>query len=76
MAHALIDAATISQFRRDVQSVAERTEAVLALGNEHGFRIMVALGTILRGWAHVMQQPGAGEGADAPGACRLACHGH
>jgi predicted ATPase/DNA-binding winged helix-turn-helix (wHTH) protein len=60
LAHALIDAATISQFRRDIRSVSERAEAVLALGNEHGFRIMVALGTILQGWAHAMQQPGAG----------------
>jgi predicted ATPase/DNA-binding winged helix-turn-helix (wHTH) protein len=60
LAHALIDAATISQFRRDVRSVSERAEAVLALGNEHGFRIMIALGTILRGWAHAVQQPGAG----------------
>lgn len=60
LAHALIDAATICQFRRDVQSVSEHAEAVLALGNEHGFRVMVAQGTILRGWAHAMQQSGVG----------------
>ena len=60
LAHALIDAATISQFRRDGQSVSERAEAVLALGHEHGFRVMVAQGTILRGWARALQQSGAG----------------
>jgi predicted ATPase len=60
LAYALIDAATVSQLRRGVRVVSERAEAVLALGHAHGFRIMVALGTILRGGAAAMPQPGAG----------------
>jgi predicted ATPase/DNA-binding winged helix-turn-helix (wHTH) protein len=60
LAHALIDTATIAHFRRDVQAVSKRAEAVLALGREYGFQIMLALGSILQGWAHARQQPEAG----------------
>jgi predicted ATPase len=60
LAYALIDTATVAQLRRDTQAVTERAEAVLALGNAYGFRIMVALGTVLRGWALAPQQPEEG----------------
>jgi predicted ATPase len=59
LATALILAALVHQFRRDVQAVQERAEAVIALSTEQGFPNWLAIGTILRGWALTAQGEGA-----------------
>ena len=46
-----IVAATLHQLRREAQAVQEQAEAALAIGTAHGFPYVVALGTLLRGWA-------------------------
>jgi predicted ATPase len=51
-------AAFFSQFRRDVLAVHEHAEAAIALAIEQGFPLWAAWGTILRGWAQVMQGQG------------------
>jgi class 3 adenylate cyclase/predicted ATPase len=51
-------AAWVSQCRRDVPAVYEHAEAAVALATERGFPQWVAYGTILRGWALVMQGQG------------------
>src|SRR6185295_3365278 len=51
-------AAYISQFCRDVPAVHRQAEAAVALATEKGFPFWVAAGTILRGWALVIQGQG------------------
>ena len=51
-------AAIVSQCRRDVPAVHEHAEACVALAAEQGFTYWAAMGTILRGWALVMQGQG------------------
>ncbi|MFC2036435.1 tetratricopeptide repeat protein [Chloroflexota bacterium] len=42
--------ATFHQFRREGQTARERNEAALQLSTEEGFPLLVAGGTVLRGW--------------------------
>jgi class 3 adenylate cyclase/predicted ATPase len=51
-------AAYVSQFCRDVPAVHRQAEAAVALATEKGFPFWVAAGTILRGWALVIQGQG------------------
>ncbi len=59
LAFALDFAATLSQFRREVQAVQKQAEAAIALCSEQGFPFWLAWGTILRGWA--LTEEGHGE---------------
>jgi predicted ATPase len=58
LAWAWMAAATVYQFRREVQHVHEQAKAALALGTAHGFPYIEAVGTILQGWALAMQGRG------------------
>jgi predicted ATPase len=60
LAYVLQLAAVVHQFRREVQAVQERAEALIALSTEQGFPLWLAYGTILRGWALTA----LGEGAE------------
>jgi predicted ATPase len=51
-------ASWIHQWRRDVPAVHEQAEAAIALSTELGFTQWAAQGTILRGWALVIQGQG------------------
>ena len=51
-------AAYVSQFCRDVPAVHMQAEAAVALATEKGFPFWGAAGTILRGWALVIQGQG------------------
>src|SRR5262245_19432706 len=51
-------AAYVSQFCRDVPAVHMQAEAAVALATEKGFPFWGAAGTILRGWALVLQGQG------------------
>ena len=51
-------AAYVSQFYRDVPAVHMQAEAAVALATEKGFPFWGAAGTILRGWALVIQGQG------------------
>jgi predicted ATPase len=42
---------TLRQFRREVRETQETAESLIALCAEHGFAAVLALATILRGWA-------------------------
>jgi class 3 adenylate cyclase/predicted ATPase len=57
--YALLMATVVHQFRREVQAVQERAEALIALSTEQGFPFWLAYGTILRGWALTAQGEGA-----------------
>ena len=59
LAFALTVAALVYQFRREVQTVQERAEALMTLSTEQGFPYWLAYGTILRGWALTAQGEGA-----------------
>jgi predicted ATPase len=59
LAFALTVAAVAHQFRREVQAVQERAEALMTLSTEQGFPYWLAYGTILRGWALTAQGEGA-----------------
>ena len=59
LAYARYWAAMVAQLRRDVPAVQEQAEAALVLATAQGFPQWVAHGTILRGWALVMQDQGA-----------------
>jgi predicted ATPase len=59
LAFALVTAATVHQFRREVQAVQERAEALMKLCREQGFPHWLAYGTILQGWALSEQGEGA-----------------
>ncbi len=47
--------AQLNQFRREVQISFKQAEAAIDLANEHNFPVWKALGTVLHGWALVMQ---------------------
>jgi hypothetical protein len=53
LATALAFAAWVHHFRREGQLTQERADAGIALSTERGFKVLVAQGTILRGWAMV-----------------------
>jgi class 3 adenylate cyclase/predicted ATPase len=59
LAFTLAWAATVHQFRRELQAVQERAEALIALSTEQAFPFWLAFGTILRGWALTTQGAGA-----------------
>ncbi|MEJ2101544.1 MAG: AAA family ATPase [Desulfobacterales bacterium] len=59
LVYALTMAAVVHQFRREVQAVQERAEALMALSTEQDFPYWLAFGTILRGWALTAQGEGA-----------------
>ena len=48
---ALLCAATVRQFRREVEVTLELSESAIALSTENGFPAWTAYGTILYGWA-------------------------
>jgi predicted ATPase len=48
----------VHQFRREEPGVQGRAEALLALSTEQGFSLWLAAGTILQGWALVVQGQG------------------
>jgi predicted ATPase len=58
LAHARVQAAIVSQYRRDVPAVHAHAEAAIALATEQGFTQWAAQGTILRGWALALQGQG------------------
>ena len=51
-------AATLHQWRREVQATQKQAEAAVALSREQGFAFYVAFGTMLRGWALSVQEQG------------------
>jgi predicted ATPase len=55
MASALVFAARLHQYRREVHLTQERAEAFVALSIERGFALWVVWGTLLQGWALVEQ---------------------
>ena len=59
LAYALGQAAYLHQFRREVQAVQERAEAVIAVSTEHRFPHWLKHGMILRGWALSARGEGA-----------------
>jgi predicted ATPase len=61
LAITLFFAALVHQYRREVQAVQERAEAVIRLSTEQGFPTGLAWGTFLRGWA-LAEQGQAEEG--------------
>ena len=58
LAFARVFAAVVSQFCRDVLAVHAHAEAAVTLANEHGFPLLAAQGTSVRGWALAMQDQG------------------
>jgi predicted ATPase len=73
LAYALIFAALLHQFRREWPLTQEWAEAARALSAEQGFAGLVALGTILRGWALAERdpEPGAGQGQMEAGIAQM-----
>jgi class 3 adenylate cyclase/predicted ATPase len=75
LAFALNTVAAIHQFRREIEATQKRAEETIALCIDQGFALVLAIGTIRRGWALV--QLGQGEagttqirqGIDAHKAC-------
>jgi predicted ATPase len=59
LAFALSHAAGFHHFRRERQATQERVEAAITLSTEQGFPLLLAYGTILRGWA--LAEQGRGE---------------
>ena len=55
LAAALSHEAQLHQFRREPQATQERSEAAIALSNEHGFPLWFARASILLGWALTTQ---------------------
>jgi predicted ATPase len=70
---ALFFAAWVHQFCREVPLTQERTEAVIAIGGEHGNPVFSAAGTIFRGWALAQRyaEPGAGRGQREEGMAQM-----
>jgi predicted ATPase/class 3 adenylate cyclase len=58
LAFALDLAAVFYQYCSEEQITRERAEAAIALASEHGFALMEAFGTYMRGWALVKQGQG------------------
>jgi predicted ATPase len=63
LVYALNMAVLVHHFRREVQAVQERAEALIGLSTEQGFPMWLAYGTIMRGWALTAQGEEA-EGID------------
>jgi len=59
LAVALLSAAALHRFRREVQAAQARAEAIIALSTEQGFMTRLAAGTVVRGWA--LAEQGQGE---------------
>jgi predicted ATPase len=59
LVYALNMAVLVHHFRREVQAVQERAEALIGLSTEQGFPMWLAYGTIMRGWALTAQGEGA-----------------
>jgi len=55
LAHTLVSAAWLHQYRREGQSSQAQAEATIALSSDQGFPFYLAMGTILRGWALAAQ---------------------
>jgi class 3 adenylate cyclase/predicted ATPase len=51
LAYALYAGAILHQLRREAQAVYDQAEAAMAIGTAQGFRYVLALGMMLRGWA-------------------------
>jgi DNA-binding SARP family transcriptional activator/predicted ATPase len=51
LGYALAWDALLQNQQRNVQATRAQAEAVIALSREHGFKLWLAMGTILRGWA-------------------------
>jgi predicted ATPase/class 3 adenylate cyclase/DNA-binding winged helix-turn-helix (wHTH) protein len=51
-------AAILQQCRGDAQAVARYAETSLALAQQYGYALFIAMGEIFRGWALAEQQPG------------------
>jgi TOMM system kinase/cyclase fusion protein len=62
LATALAFAAWLHHFRREWQLTQERAGAGIALSTEHGFKVLVAQGTIFRGWALAQRSAAAETG--------------
>jgi TOMM system kinase/cyclase fusion protein len=73
LGNALFFAAWVSHFRWEGPLTQERAEAAIDLGGERGFTVLIAGGTIFRGWALVAQgrMPGAGPGLAEEGITQL-----
>jgi len=70
---ALCFAAWLHQFRREGRLAQERAEAGIALATEQGFTVLVAQGTIFRGWALAERcgEPEAGQGQREEGMAQM-----
>jgi predicted ATPase len=62
LATALAFAAWVHHFRREGQLTQERADAGIALSTERGFKVLVAQGTIFRGWAMAQRSAAPGTG--------------
>jgi predicted ATPase len=51
LAHALLFAAVLHQFRREERLAQERAQAAIALSRDHGLVMYGAMATVTRGWA-------------------------
>ncbi|MCI0422550.1 MAG: hypothetical protein L0312_25575, partial [Acidobacteria bacterium] len=56
LAHALIFAAILHQFRREEGMAQEQAEAAIAVSSEHGLVMFQAMATIIRSWALITQR--------------------
>jgi predicted ATPase len=73
LASALFFATWVHQFRREWHLTQERAEATIDLGAEQGAAVLVAGGTILRGWALAQRyaELGAGQGQREEGMAQM-----
>jgi predicted ATPase len=73
LAYALVFAAWLHHLRWDAYLTYERAEAIIVLAAEQGFAALVALGTLLRGWALAewCAEPGARQGTGEEGMALL-----
>jgi len=51
LAYAVVSAAWLHQYRREIEATDAQAEAVMALSREHGFPLREAQGAIMAGWA-------------------------
>jgi predicted ATPase len=51
LAHALVFAAILAQLRRECRVAAAHADAAIAVAQEHGLVLYIAMATIVRGWA-------------------------
>jgi TOMM system kinase/cyclase fusion protein len=73
LAQALFFAAWVHQFRREWHLTQERAEATIDLAADQGAVVLVAGGTIFRGWALAQRyaEPGAGQGQREEGMAQM-----